>query len=171
MALALALLLPLGWMLFGPRGVAVQVQAKIWRFEIEVEKRVLESGSDWCDALPADARDISRQPRQRADGPPEHCRYSAPQWRRRWGEQLEGEDPQPPRWPQPRLVPLPPDQIGAERLGKRQAHYELQLRAADGRHWSCPVALAQWQRIVKGSSVRIQVDRQGVADCATIPAN
>jgi len=170
--LTLAALSLLGWALFGPPGVEVKLSAKTWQLDIEVEQWVLESGSDWCDALPADARDISRRLLEKSPGGPraEHCRYSAPQWRRRWGARAEGTAPAPPRWPQPPLKALAPDELGAERLGKRQARYELQLRASDGRHWSCPTPLRQWQQMSTGGSFRIQVDRQGVADCASLRA-
>ncbi len=166
MGIAFALpLLPLGWALYGPRGATVHVTAKTWRMEIDVEQQALESGSDWCDALPAQAIEVSRRV---VDGAA-HCRYSAPQWRKRWVAKAEGEDPAAARWPEASLNATAQGEINAERMGRRQAFYELQLDEPDGRHWVCALPLAQWQRWAKGQSFRIRVDRFGVADCATVP--
>lgn len=143
----------------------MHVTAKTWRMEIAVEKLVLESGSDWCDALPARASEVSRR---MVDGA-EHCRYNAPQWRKRWVAKAEGEDPMPAQWPQAGLASTPQDEIGAERRGARQAFYELQLDEAEGRHWVCALALPQWQRWARGQTFRIRVNRFGVADCGTVP--
>lgn len=164
--------LPLLWALFGPRGVQVQLQRKTWRLEIEVEKRVLESGFDWCDEMPADAFDVERRltadPRGLRAAPSEHCRYTVPQWRKRWVARAEGEAPTPPLWPRPPLSDLPPEQLGAERLGAREAFYEVQLGTPDGHGWTCRLSLAQWQALPAGSRFRVQVDRQDVADCASL---
>ncbi|MDN3922831.1 hypothetical protein [Roseateles violae] len=158
------LFLPLGWALFGPRGVTVEVEAKRWRFELEVEQYVSELGSDWCEALPADARDVSRRWMDRPDGQrAEHCRYSQMQWRRRWGALKEGGEAEPPAWPEPRLKE-------GERLGQRKTRYELLLRADDGRLWTCALAPEAWRRVPRQARFRVQVDRQGTADCATLPA-
>ena len=172
-ALALPVLL-LGWMLFGPRGFIVEVTAKSWQFEIQIEKRVLETGSGWCDELPDGATETNRRliadPSGVRPGLIEHCRYSLPTWRKRWVETAQGQDRTPPHWPMPRLAELPPDQIGAERQGRREARYLLQLREVDGdRDWICQLPLAQWQRFRQEERFRMLVDRHGVANCASVP--
>ena len=43
----------------GPSGVAVELVKRSWRYEIVIERLRAESGSDWCDELPADARDVT----------------------------------------------------------------------------------------------------------------
>ncbi|MET0519357.1 MAG: hypothetical protein ABW005_11055 [Burkholderiaceae bacterium] len=167
--------LPLIWALFGPRGVPVQVQRKTWRLEVEVEKRVLESGFDWCDEMPAGAAGVTRRlladPQGLRTAPSEHCRYTVAQWRKRWVARAEGEAPAPPRWPSPGLSALPADQLGAERLGAREAFYEVLLAAADGRSWTCRLSPARWQALAPGSRMRVQVNRQDVADCASLQAH
>jgi hypothetical protein len=174
LGLTLLALVPLAWKLFGPRGVVVEVVGKTWQLEIEIEQRVMESGSAWCDELPADAVVLARR---RIDKPgagrpagAEHCRYSSPQWRRRWGIRNEGQAPTPPRWPEPQLKAAGADGLGAERAGQRQARYLLQLHAADEHAWTCELPLAAWQRAQPGTSFRIQVDRWSVANCASLPA-
>lgn len=166
------LMLPLLWQLFGPRGVPVEVVRKTWRFEIEIEKRILESSSGWCDEMPAEARDISRRlladPAGARPGLAEHCRYALPQWRPLRMMQAQGEAPTAPRWPQTALSELPPDQLGAERPGKRREFYEIRLQASKGQHWTCRLPQRQWQDLAPVASLRLQVDRQGVADCASI---
>jgi len=163
-------LLPLAWWLFGPRGVAVQVERKNWRLEIEVERLVLESESGWCDELPAQAGAISRRlladPSGARLAPSEHCRYTLPRWRLQYTLSAEGEPASPPQWPQAQLSALPATQIGAERLGKRRSFHEVQLRSATDQRWTCRLPLPVWQRIEAGSRLRLAVNRQGVADCA-----
>ena len=175
-ALLALLLLPvaeMAWLLFGPRGVMVEVQAKTWLFEIEVETQVLETASGWCDELPEGARDITRRliadPSGTRPGLSEHCRYSVPQWHKAWVPQVQGRDPAPPRWPVPSLKPLPADEIGGERLGKHNARYLLQLRGDDDEHWTCQLPLPQWQRFREGERFRLLIDRYRVADCASVP--
>lgn len=172
---ALALpLLQLGWTLFGPRGSTVEVVAKTWQFEIQIEKRVLETGSGWCDELPAGAAAISRRliadPSGARPGLIEHCRYSVPTWHRRWVETAQGQDPTPPQWPEPKLGEPATDQLGAERLGRREARYLIQLREMDsGQEWTCQLPLAQWQRFAQGERFRLAVDRFSTANCASVP--
>lgn len=167
--LALVLLsIALAWRLFGPGGVTVEVAAKTWQRDIEVERLGLELGSAWCDELPAQAQDIVRRPLQDPEGRrglAEHCRYQAPQWRARRSERAEGQDPTPPRWPaEPRLTQ------GLERSGARHERYALQLRSADdGRPWTCELPQPRWQQFHTGQRLRLQVDRHGVADCASLP--
>jgi hypothetical protein len=184
--LGLAALALAGW-LFGPGGTAVQVEAKTWRLEIEIEKRIAEADSGWCDALPAEAGNIQRRWITDSTGssespdrsgkraaPAEHCRYTLPQWRALRMVQAEGQAPTSPRWPDTLLNEgrpqdsVRPAQLGDERLGLRRAFYEIQLRAASGQTWSCRLALPQWQAQVIGSTLRLQVDRYGVANCASL---
>ncbi len=166
-------LAPIAWKLYGPRGVVVEVVSKTWQYEIEVEQRVQETNSGWCDELPADAQVLARRVTTKAaDGRPaggEHCRYTSPQWRRRWGIRNEGQAPTPPSWPSPKLASAGADGMGAERLGKRQERYLLQLHDSSGRDWSCELPQAQWQRVQVHASFRILVDRWSVANCASLP--
>ncbi len=175
--LGLTALAVVGW-LFGPRGTVVQVASKSWRLEIEIEKRLAEADSGWCDALPAGAGNIQRRWIADSTGerttPAEHCRYTLPQWRALRMVQAEGRAPTPPRWPDTALNEARPQdsprsaQLGDERLGQRRAFYEIQLHAASGQTWSCRLALPQWQAQVIGSTLRLQVDRYGVANCASL---
>ncbi len=167
-------LLPLAWTLFGPRGFMVEATAKTWQFEIQIEKRVLETGSGWCDELPEGAVETNRRliadPSGARQGLIAHCRYSVPTWRNRWVETARGQDPTPPHWPAPKLGELAADQIGAERLGRREERYLLQLREVNtDRAWTCQLPLAQWQRFTQGERFRLLVDRFSTANCASLP--
>lgn len=166
-ALLLGLLTPLGWWLFGPHGVAVEIAAKTWQRDIEIERLLLESASAWCDELPADAQDISRRLLQDPEGRrglATHCRYQAPQWRARRSARAAGQDLTPPRWPDEPVL-----ELGSERLGKRHEHYALELQSADGRAWRCELPQARWQQFRGGQRLRLAVDRHGVADCSSLP--
>lgn len=166
--LAALLALPI-WRLFGPRGTAVTVEALHWQRDIEVERQVLESGSAWCDELPAGAQDISRrwlQDPQGLRGSAEHCRFQLPAWRPRRSVHAEGMDAfdPPPHWPaEPAL------EAGQERLGKRHERYALRLRADGGQVWHCELPQARWQQFHGGQRLRLAVDRHGVADCGRLP--
>lgn len=172
--LGLAALALAGW-LFGPGGKTVQVEGKTWRLEIEIDTRIAEADSGWCDALPAEASNIQRRWITGSTGerptPAEHCRYTLPQWRALRMVQAEGRAPTAPRWPDTALKDARPQgaaQLGDERLGQRRAFYEVQLRAASGQTWNCRLALPQWQAHLIGSALRLQVDRYGVANCASL---
>ncbi|MCV2363319.1 hypothetical protein LNV23_07640 [Paucibacter sp. DJ1R-11] len=175
-AMASGPVLALAAWVFGPHGLMVEQVAKTWRLEIEVERRVLETGSGWCDELPVGALVLSRRtldsdPSGQRQGPSEHCHYRSPQWRTSYVAQSQGQAPAAPHWPHPelRLDDAQGQALGAERLGKRQAFYELQLQADDGRQWSCRQNLQEWQARPAQAHYRVQVDRYGVADCASLP--
>lgn len=176
-ALASGPALALAVWVFGPHGLKVEQVAKTWRHEIEVERRVLETGSGWCDELPEGAlvlsrRTLDKDPSGQRQGPAEHCHYRSPQWRTSYVAQSKGQAPDLPQWPRPvlRLAEGDHQGLGAERLGKRQAFYELQLEASDGRQWRCRQSLADWQARPARTRWRVQVDRYGVADCGSLPA-
>ena len=179
--LGLASLALADWLL-DPGGTAVRVESKTWRLEIEIEKRIAEADSGWCDQLPTAAANIQRRwitgPAESPDStsarttPAEHCRYTLPQWRALRMAQAQGQAPTPPRWPSPLVnggSSRDTAQLGDERLGQRRALYEIQLRAASGQTWSCRLPLQQWQDRTLGSILRLQVDRYGVANCASLP--
>ncbi|WP_310389483.1 hypothetical protein [Roseateles sp.] len=175
LCLSLSLLPLLWWLLIKPSGTAVELAAKTWRLDIEIEKLLEEGESSWCDEMPAEASKISRRlltdPTGVRPAPAEHCRFSLPQWRTLRIARAEGAAPAPALWPEPRLNGLGPDQLGAERASKREAFYELQLRAnaGHGQTWACRLPLAEWQAHRLGTRYRLQVDRLGVADCASLP--
>lgn len=169
-------LLALSSWVFGPEGLKVEQVAKTWRLEIEVERRTLETGSGWCDELPEGAQLLSRRlldsdPSGQRSGALEHCHYRALQWRTSYLALRQGQAPEAPQWPRPDLRPGDPERqgLGEERLGKRQSFYELQLRASDGRQWSCRQSLEDWQTRPEKARYRVQVDRYGVANCASLP--
>lgn len=54
------------FMLFRKRDGAFVVKDKAWDRTTEVEKRVLDHGSNWCDSLPAGARTLGRHREQRS---------------------------------------------------------------------------------------------------------
>ncbi|MCV2421583.1 hypothetical protein [Paucibacter sp. DJ2R-2] len=173
---SLALCAGLALWVFGPKGLQVDQVAKTWQLEIEVERRTLETGSGWCDELPETAQVLSRRwldsdPSGQRSGAVEHCHYRSPQWRTSYVAQSQGQAPAAAVWPQPVLRPGDPERqgLGEERLGKRQSFYELQLQASDGRAWSCRQSLADWQGRPAQARYRVQVDRYGVADCASLP--
>lgn len=174
--ISLCLLLTLGpliwWLLLKPSGMALELISKTWRLDIEIEKLLEEGESSWCDELPADARNISRRlvldPSGVRPEPVEHCRFTRPQWRTLRIVRAEGAAPAPPHWPAPKLNGLDASELGAERAGKHEPFYELQLQNDAGQVWTCRLPLAQWQAHPLGARYRMQVDRFGVADCASL---
>lgn len=169
-------LLPLAIWLLTPGGTPVQLTGKTWRRDIEIETRVADHGSAWCDELPAGAKVTLRRlisdPTGARPAPAEHCRYAAPQWRALHSATAEGGAADPPRWPEPGLAPpIEPVDLGAERPGKRHQRYEIQLLADSGQHWTCRLSLQQWQALSPGLRFRLRVDRHGVADCSSVPGS
>ncbi|NCT85628.1 MAG: hypothetical protein GXC94_20950 [Comamonadaceae bacterium] len=168
-AMVLATLGTLGWWAFGPPGVAVELTQRSWRMEVVVERLRAETGSDWCDELPEGAFDISRRvvadPTGRRAQPGEHCRYTVLAWRRSWIAKTEGGPDTPPDWPRPPLRMAPPGEPGSERLGKREAFYEIALSDGGDHVWTCRVTLQRWQQLRVGMRFRVPVDRFGTADC------
>lgn len=152
--------------LLDPRGVAVTIAGKTWRLEVDVERRLLETNTDLCNALPPAAVNIRRGPR--TTDAAERCRYSLPAWRRLYQAQATGDATQTPTWPQPELHTLPGMAAEDLRLGPRQAFFELDLRAADGRRWTCALPRPNWQQQLLGSTLRLAVDRFGTADCGKL---
>lgn len=169
--MVVATLATVGWWVFGPTGVAVELTRRSWRMEIVIERLRAESGSDWCDELPEGAFDISRRvvtdPKGKRAEPGEHCRYTLLAWRRQWIAKTEGGPEDRPDWPRPPLRMAPPGEAGSERLGKREAYYEIELRErhGDDRNWTCRVGLERWQQLQVGMRFRVPVDRFGTADC------
>ncbi|MEO6278829.1 hypothetical protein [Roseateles sp.] len=168
-AMVVVTLATLGWWIFGPSGVAVQLTKRSWRMEIVIERLRSESGSDWCDDLPADARDVTRRLRADLTGkraePSEHCRYTQIVWRRQWIAQSAGGPADRPDWPRPPLRVAPPGEAGSERLGKREAYFEIELRDRSDHAWVCRVTQARWQQLRVGQRFRVPVDRFGTANC------
>ncbi len=168
-AMIVGTLATLGWWVFGPPGVAVELTRRSWRLEIIVERLRAESASDWCDELPDGALDISRRliadPTGKRSQPSEHCRYSLLAWRRSWIVKSEGGPEDRPDWPRPPLRVAPPGQPGSERLGKRDAFFEIELRDREDRTWICRVAPERWKQLRVGMRFRIPVDRFGTANC------
>jgi len=158
------------YLLLGPRGALVTIESKTWRFEIDVEHRLLETGADWCDALPPGAIELDR--RLVAKPPGEavpRCRYSLPAWRRLYQAQARGDAAQRPTWPRPNLQQVPGVAPEALRLGQRQAFFELNLLTADGKRWTCTLPRTQWAQMAAGFKLRLAVDRFGTADCGKLP--
>lgn len=159
----------MGWWIFGPPGVAVELTRRSWRMEIIVERLRSESGSDWCDELPGGAFDISRRtmadPTGKRSGTSEHCRYQMLAWRRSWIIKSEGGPGERPEWPSPPLRVAPPGQPGSERLGRREAFFEIELSDGGDHVWTCRVDLERWKQLRVGQRFRIPVDRFGTADC------
>ena len=174
-AMVVAALGTVGWWIFGPPGVAVELTQRSWRMEIVVERLRAESGSDWCDELPEGAFDISRRmtadPTGRRTEPAERCRYNLLAWRRQWIAKTEGGPADRPDWPRPPLRIAPPGQPGSERLGKREAYFEIELRDRSDHSWVCRVDLPRWQQLRVGERFRMPVDRFGTADCPAMYAS
>ena len=173
--LLLLVLLALGarplYLLLGPRGALVTIESKTWRFEIDVERRILETGADWCDVLPAGAVELDRRVVDKASGvAAARCRYSLPAWRRLYVAQALGDSAQPPVWPQPDLQQTAGIAPDALRLGQQHAFFELNLLTADGRRWTCTLPRADWEQQTTGLKLRLPVDRFGTADCGKLPA-
>ncbi|MGQ3052606.1 MAG: hypothetical protein ACT6S0_12545 [Roseateles sp.] len=171
-AMAVVTLATLGWWVFGPSGVAVELTRRSWRMEIVIEKLRAEAGSDWCDELPAGAFDITRRmtadPTGRRAEPGEHCRYTLLAWRRSWIAKSEGGPGDRPDWPRPPLRVAPPGEAGSERLGRREAYFEIELRDREDHAWVCRVTPERWQQLREGQRFRVPVDRFGTADCPRI---
>lgn len=156
--LLLGLLLLL-WVLLRPRGIEVEISAKTWRREVEIERQVLEMGSERCEQMPAGAQ---LQERRLHEGQA-HCRFVAPAWRKGRTAVAEGTGAEPPRWPSLTLQP-------GERAGRRRSVQELALRDADGRRWSCRLREADWTAWPLGARTRLDVHRfSGVATCSSLP--
>jgi hypothetical protein len=175
-AMVVTTLAALAWWMWGPSGVLVELTRRSWRLEIVVERLRAETGSDWCDELPEGAYDISRRvitdPTGRRTEPAEHCRYSLLAWRRSWIVKSEGGPDDRPEWPNPPLRVAPPGQPGSERLGRREAYYEIALRADEDHSWTCRVTPERWRQLRPGMRFRIPVDRFGTANCpAMYPSN
>ena len=173
-ALVIALLFaPLGWKLFGPRGEWVTIQELRWQRDIEIERLVEVNDSSWCDEMPAGVHEVQRKlmddPSGQRPGPSPHCRYSGLQWRTLRAARAEGRHPERPRWATPALSGLPPDQAGAERIGKYKGIYEVVMADAKERDWTCRLSLQQWEALKPGQQFRLFVDRFGVANCSTVP--
>lgn len=168
-AMVVVTLATLAWWVFGPSGVAVELTRRSWRLEIVVERLREESSSDWCDELPAGAFNVTRRtitdPTGRRTEPGEHCRYSLLAWRRSWIVKNEGGPDERPDWPRPPLRVAPPGQPGGERLGKREAYYEIELRDWQNHAWVCRVDLERWKQLRVGMRFRVPVDRFGTANC------
>jgi hypothetical protein len=159
----------LAWWVLGPSGVAVELTKRSWRMEIVVERLRSESGSDWCDELPEGAFDISRRtitdPTGKRAAPGEHCRYNLLAWRRSWIAKTEGGPEGRPDWPRPPLRMAAPGQAGSERLGQREAYFEVELRDRDDHAWVCRLDPERWQQLRAGMRFRMPVDRFGTANC------
>ncbi|RZL31486.1 MAG: hypothetical protein EOP35_21920 [Rubrivivax sp.] len=159
----------LGWHFFGPSGVGVELVKRSWRMEVVIERLRVEAGSDWCDDLPADARDVTRRvmadPKGLRAAPAEHCRYTQLAWRRSWIAKNEGGPADRPDWPRPPLRMAAPGEPGSERQGKREAFFEIELRDRDNHAWVCRVTQERWQQLRVGQRYRVPVDRFGTADC------
>jgi hypothetical protein len=166
----LALALPLvAWVVDQSLGVPVEVQAKIWRREIDIEHAPIQPQSDWCEKLPATATAVERLQREDPEADQRlrpYCRFRAPGWSLLRRAVAEGDGQRPPHWPAVQLT------AEGQREGQRRAWLWLQVRATDardGRQWQCTPALAQWQRLQVGQRFRLRVDKFGVADCASLP--
>lgn len=168
-AMVVATLATVGWWIFGPAGVSVQLTQRSWRMEIVVERLRAESGSDWCDELPADATDVTRRvmadPTGKRAEPGAHCRYTQLVWRRHWIAKAEGGPADRPDWPRPPLRMAAPGEPGSERLGKREAYFEIELRDRADHAWVCRVTQERWQQLREGQRFRVPVDRFGTANC------
>lgn len=168
-AMVLGTLGTLGWWMFGPPGVAVELTQRRWRLEIVIERLRAESGADWCDELPADARDVTRRlmadPTGKRTEPSPRCSYTQLAWRRSWIVKNEGGPGERPEWPSPPLRMAPPGEPGSERMGKREAFYEIELSDGGDHVWVCRVDPGRWQELRVGQRFRVPVDRFGTADC------
>ncbi|MBB5203632.1 hypothetical protein HNQ51_000925 [Inhella inkyongensis] len=163
----LALALPLvAWVVDQSLGVRVEVEAKIWRREVDIEASQVQPQSDWCDKLPAAATEVERLQREdpgQAGQMRAYCRFRGPGWSLLRRAVAEGDGARTPHWPVLRLSP------GIEREGQRRAWAWVMLRAADGREWQCTPPLPQWLALQPGQRLRLKVDQFGVANCASLP--
>ena len=65
----------------------------------------------------------------------------------------------------------PPGEPGSERLGKRDAYFEIELRDRSDHAWVCRVTQERWQQLRVGQRFRVPVDRFGTANCpAMVPS-
>lgn len=168
-AMVLGSLGTVAWWIFGPPGVFVELKQRSWRTEVVIERLMPESGTDWCDELPAGAYDISRRtiadPTGRRAEPGEHCRYTVLAWRRSWITSTQGGPETAPYWPNPPLRMAPPGEAGSERIGRRTAYFEIELRDRADHMWTCQVTPQRWRELREGMRFRIPVNRWNTADC------
>lgn len=155
----------MAWLSWGPKGEAVQVMSLPWSRDIEIERQVEVTNSGRCDELPAQARVLDRRllTRKEVGSDAEHCRYALREWRPVYSLKAAGDGPWPvPHWPE---LSHAPD----ERAGHRHEHQEVVLGNERGQHWTCRLNSAGWASLRTGQRLRLQVDRFGVADCASVP--
>lgn len=171
-AMVVTTLTTIGWWIWGPPGTAVELVQRRWRLQIDVEQLRSEADSAWCDELPTDATNVTRRiatdpTGQRAE-PDAHCRYHHLVWRRSWIVKAEGGPRERPQWPSPPLRVAPPGQPGSERLGKREAFYEVDLSDGGDHLWTCRVTPERWHTLREGTRWRVPVNRYGAANCAAM---
>jgi hypothetical protein len=152
------------WLVWNAQGVVVQVQRKPWSRDIEIERQVDVTSSGWCAQLPEGARVVDRRRLNAPDSgqDAEHCRYATPEWRAVYSLHAAGAGPVPaPYWP---AIAHASD----ERPGRRHERYEVELADARGRSWTCKLDQARWTRLPTDATLRLKVDRFGVADCGSL---
>lgn len=153
------------WLIWGPKGEAVQVLSLPWSRDIEIERQVEVTDSGWCTQLPDGARVLDRRrlPDPVSDKDAEHCRYAARQWRPVYSIKASGDGP----WPAPHWPEL--SQAADERAGQRHERYEVVFGNERGQRWTCRLNAPGWAALHSGQRLRLRVDRFGVADCASVP--
>lgn len=161
--LAPVLLGLLYWVL-APGGTAVRVAEMNWSRDIEVERQMPVTDSGWCAQLPEGAQVLERRrlPDPVSGKVSEHCRYATRSWRAVYSLSAAGEGASPaPHWP---AIAHASD----ERIGRRHERYETVLDSERGERWTCRLTAADWASLKTGQHLRLQVDRFGVADCASM---
>ncbi len=161
--LAPVLLGLLFWVL-APEGTEVQLTAKTWSRDIEVERQISVTESGWCAQVPEGAQVLARRqmPDPASGKPGEHCRYAARSWRAVYSLNARGEGASPaPHWP---TIAHASD----ERTGKRHERYEAHVANEQGQRWTCRLSAPDWAGLQTGQRLRLQIDRFGVADCASM---
>lgn len=156
--------LGLAYWLLAPAGTEVQLIAMNWSRDIEIERQVAVTDSAWCAQLPEGARVLERRklPDPASGMAGEHCRYAARSWRAVYSLRAAGEGQSPaPHWPD---IAHASD----ERTGRRHERYEAIFANQRDQRWTCRLSAADWARMKTGQRLRLQVDRFGVADCASV---
>lgn len=157
------------WALLAPRGFKVEIAARTWQHDVDVERFGPELELDWCDKMPkgAEVVEMRRASGEKGDGL--RCSYRMYRYVKIYFLRAEGQWPQQPTWPKAELADLPPNTLGAERLGPRKTRYHWVLRDEAGHEWPCLLPHHVWLTKPVGTQMRVSVDRWGTADCASLP--
>lgn len=105
------------------------------------------------------------------------CHYRVNRWLLLRTDKLAGNASLMPAWPQPLLAGPPAGGmglsgaaalLGADRLGSKRERYQVTLRSAKGKQWTCTLSADRWAALADGKPVTLKVRGTGGADCDSL---